>query len=542
MDPDRTSDRGTPGPSDEPGTKGGPDLPPPASGEPNGLFIGPVDDPNRYELLGDGIPGGQGLTWKARYRGDLSSPLPLAVKLLRPPQDAGPHWPSVRDRQRWRDHAVLLRHLRLDHVVRLDEVFLGAAPHPSGSPPPETTATTVTMAYLVMEWVEGPTLHTLLAGSRARADTISDRLGHVAQAGEALADLASMTRSGGNPSLHRDLKPANCIVHTGRGLVLIDVSTLRLIDDGFDFAGWHTPPYTAPEVLRAPHLPRTVAADVYSLGALAFFCLTGQDPPAADAPGSGASIERELRAVAEEAGAGDRLTSYVLAALAADPARRPADLRRWSRDLLQAVTPEGDGSHRWSWPRLATVVVTLALAGTASALALPVLLARTPAPTSSPSASAGSTAPASTTPATLTGNAVKAAGTITSPADRADVKHCSYFSGTAALRPGTTLILAMRNLDNGDPTKYIQFVFGYEKPAGLSTWRGAQFFGGPRTGMGQHYRVELMAVDLASARRVHDSGSEVDESLVKSGTSLAGVRVRRISGLGPNGCVGPPNG
>ncbi|MEV0388482.1 protein kinase [Nonomuraea sp. NPDC050643] len=552
-----------PPPGHEADTQGGPDLPPPASGararpdEPNGLFAGPPDAPDQYELLGDGMPGGQGITWKARYRGDLTSPLPLAVKLLHPPQDAGPGWPSARDRRRWRDHAVLLRHLRLDHVVRLDEVFLGAAPHPCDSPPPEATAVTVTMAYLVMEWVEGPTLHALLAGTRARGDTVRERLRHVAQAGEALAGLASVTRSGGNPSLHRDLKPANCIVHARRGLVLIDVSTLRLIDDGYDFTGWHTPPYTAPEVLAAPHLPRTVAADVYSLGALAFFCLTGQDPPAADAPGGAAYIERELRAVTEEAGVGEggHLATRILTALDVDASRRPADLRRWSRDMLKAATPAGAGAEQapdagsdsagppgWARPRRVAVAIgALALAGAAGTLLLPDLLTRTAGPaTSSPAP--GTATPMPSGPAATTGDAVKAAGTITSPANGAAVKHCSYFSGTAALRRGTTLILAMRNLDNGDPAKYIQFVYGFENPSRLATWRGAQYFGGPRTGIGQRYRVELVAVDLAAARRVHDSGSEVDEAFVKSGKALAGVRVRRVAGMGPNGCVGPPDG
>ncbi|MER5643711.1 protein kinase [Streptosporangium sp. NPDC002524] len=565
------SDRHDPPPGREADTRGGPDLPTSASGtdvtggararpavpadEPNGLFVGPADAPDRYELLGDGIPGGQGVTWKARYHGDLTSPLPLAVKLLHPPHDAGPDWPSSRDRQRWRDHAVLLRHLRLDHVVRLDEVFLGAAPHPYDSPPPEATAVTTTMAYLVMEWVEGATLQDLLAGDRARDDTVRDRLLHVVQAGEALAGLASMTRSGGNPSLHRDLKPSNCIVHARRGLVLIDVSTLRLVDDGYDFTGWHTPPYTAPEVLAAPHLPRTVAADVYSLGALAFFCLTGQDPPAADVPDGAAYIELELRAVAGEAGVGDRdrLTSHVLTALNVDASRRPADLRRWSRGLLEAAHPAAGGSEQAppagvggakerSRPRrLAAAIAALAVTGTASAL----LLSGFPARTTGPSASYAAPTTATPTPSGLaatTGDAADAAGTITSPTDRSAVKHCSYFTGTARLRPSTTLILAMQNLDNGDPAKYIQFVHGFERPGSLSTWRGAQFFGGPRTGVGQRYRVELMAVSLASARRVHASGSEVDEALVKSATSLASVRVRRIDGMGPNGCVGPPDG
>ncbi|MDA0633954.1 protein kinase [Nonomuraea sp. MCN248] len=550
---------------DEPVTRGAPVSPRPAStsgvrggvsdDEPNGLFVGPPEAPDRHELLGEGIAGGEGITWKARYQGELTSPLPLAIKLLSPPRDAGPGWPSAREQQRWRDHAVLLRHLKLDHVVRLDEVFLGAPPHPPGSVREGTGASPQTMAYLVMEWVEGPTLHALLAGDPARADTIRRRLAYVAQAGEALASLASVTRSGGNPSLHRDVKPTNCIVHPKRGLVLIDVSTMRLIDDGYDLAGWHTPAYTSPEVLAAPHLPRAVAADVYALGALAYFCLTGQDPPAPDAPGAPAHIEAEVAAVARACGVGDpgRLTSHILAALDGDPSRRPTDLRNWSRGLLEAGGGEPATGHSPSSARpprrLLYVIVAASLAVAGGGAFAPGLLervsgggdqSRTAPPSVTRSAGATSKDP---TPSHATGDAVKPVGTIDAPADGAKVKYCSYFSGTASLPPGATLILAKQNMVNGDPQKYVELVFNYEKTSTLTSWRGAQYFGGENEGgVGQVYRIELVAVSLERARHFHDVEMSIEEiqELVRSGTSLADVQVRRVASGKPNECPGPP--
>ncbi|MEV0167631.1 serine/threonine protein kinase [Nonomuraea fuscirosea] len=544
-----------------------PDGPAFAADQSNGLFVGPPEAPDRYELLGEGIPGGEGIIWKARYQGELTSPLPLAIKLLKRPPEARADWPSAHDQQRWRDQAVLLRHLKLDHVVRLDEVFVGAPPHPATSTTTEspTESPTESMAYLVMEWVEGPTLHASLAASPARPDTIRRRLDYVAQAGEALADLASMTRSGGNPSLHRDVKPGNCIVHAKRGLVLIDVSTLRLVDDGYDFVGWHTPAYTSPEVLAAPHLPRSVAADVYSLGALAFFCLTGQDPPVPDTPGAFARIERELEAAATAAGAGDvrRLTTHILAAMDHDASRRPSDLRSWSGDLLKAVDPAGAdpaiGDAHGAPPagrprppgrrrRLSVAIAAGSLAVAVGGVYLSDLLTgasggggqgQTPAP-----AAAGSTGPPPTltTPSRTSGDAAKAGGTISSPAEGAGVKYCSYFSGTASLPPGTTLILAKQNLVNGDPNKYVELVFGYEKPSELATWRGAQYFGGENEGgVGQNYRIDLLAVDLEGARRFHDTQMSIEDvqDLVKSGSVLASVKVRRVASASVNQCPGP---
>lgn len=155
----------------------------------------------------------------------------------------------------------------------------------------------------------------------SRAD-LHDWLSYLEQAAVALTDLSSVTRTAGNPSVHRDLKPGNCIVHPQRGLVLIDISTLRLIGDGFDPVGLHTPQHTAAEALAAVHQPRTPASDAFSLGALAVYCLTGRDPRGGDADRS--AVEQASRA----AGVADpvALTDHVLQMIEPDPARRPDDV------------------------------------------------------------------------------------------------------------------------------------------------------------------------------------------------------------------------
>ena len=72
-------------------------------------------------------------------------------------------------------------------MVRVHEVFFGPPPHDAGQaltdPPPA--------AYLVMEWVEGPTLSELCGGRPASKHTIQDRLRYVSEAAAALTDLAS---------------------------------------------------------------------------------------------------------------------------------------------------------------------------------------------------------------------------------------------------------------------------------------------------------------------------------------------------------------
>jgi hypothetical protein len=110
-------------------TVGGYVLPPQAH---TGRFAGPVDDPDRYELIGEGLVGGEGITWRARYHGGLTAPLPLAVKQLRPHKGTDGTRLSAADRQRWQDQAALLRHLRIEHVVGVHEVFVGPPPHEAG--------------------------------------------------------------------------------------------------------------------------------------------------------------------------------------------------------------------------------------------------------------------------------------------------------------------------------------------------------------------------------------------------------------------------
>ncbi|MEV0315497.1 serine/threonine protein kinase [Nonomuraea fuscirosea] len=532
--------------------KGEPSRSPVPPDVPNGWFVGSADGPDQYELLGEGMAGGEGITWKARYRGELASPLPLAVKLLRRPHNALPGWPPASELQRWRDYGVLLRHLKLDHVVRLDDAFRGAAPHPRGRA--DATGTD-TMVYLVMEWVEGPTLHARLAGTRADTSTLGERLGCVAQVAETLAGLLSTTRSGGNPSLHRDVKPGNCIIHAERGLVLIDVSTLRLIDDGYDDAGRHTPSYTAPEVLAAPHLPRAASADVYSLGALAFFCLTGDDPPPADSPGAAARIAATLRAVVEAAGVPhpDRLTAHVLTALDSDPARRPTDLRDWSDGLLEAAgSPEGGSSSdaadvrqenpRSPRRRLVFAITVPILLVVLIAILVPNILTRTSGAGSgheratSPATDRLSPAPTSPQRGETAAAPVRPTGHISSPPDRSNVKQCSYFSGTASLPPGITLALSKSDPGSENGPKYLEVVHDYEKLKGSTTWQGAQYFGTPEEGaVGKDFRVDLLAVPIESARRYANSGVNSDE-LVRSGTLLATVRVHRVAGELPHAC------
>jgi hypothetical protein len=146
------------------------------------------------------------------------------------------------------------------------------------------------------------------------------------------------------------------------------------------------------------------------------------------------------------------------------------------------------------------------------------------------------TARTTTTPPAAPKAQVVSTGAISSPAGGSRVKNCSYFTGTAKLADGRTLILASRNLSNGDPNRYVQQVFGWREPENLASWRGHQYFPGDN---GQRYEVELMSVDLDAVQTAYDGSDAEWDALAGQGTRLAAREVVREPGTVANDCEGP---
>jgi serine/threonine-protein kinase len=226
---------------------------------------------------------------------DLLLARTVAVKLLRP-EHAG-------------DEELLAR-------FRAEAVQAGAVSHPNiaqvfdfyEEPPSE-------LIYLVMEFVDGPSLARLLAdGSLDPAHTMDI----ISQAARGL-DAAHQAGV-----LHRDVKPGNLLVR-GDGLVkLSDFGIARSVGSapvtrtGF-LPG--TPAFMAPE--RATGTGATTASDVYSLGIVAYECLTGQLPFQGSAlEVAMAHVERELPPLPPTVPA--PVAALVADLTSKDPAARPS--------------------------------------------------------------------------------------------------------------------------------------------------------------------------------------------------------------------------
>jgi hypothetical protein len=205
---------------------------------------------NRYELQRLIAAGGMGQVWRAV---DVALHRPVAVKVLRSEYTGDPTFLA-----RFRaeaQHAASLSHPNIAAVFDYGEEIA-------------EDGTGETLAYLVMELVEGEPLSALLAreGALPTATTLS----LMRQTAFALAEAhhAGM--------VHRDVKPGNILVRPDGGLKITDFGiawsarSVALTRTGQVIG---TPQYLSPE--QAEGRPATPASDVYALGLIGYECLTG---------------------------------------------------------------------------------------------------------------------------------------------------------------------------------------------------------------------------------------------------------------------------
>lgn len=191
---------------------------------------------------------------------------------------------------------------------------------------------------LWMEYVDGRTLLQLVVEDGRR---FSPR--EVATIGETLCAAVAAVHDAG--LLHRDIKAQNVMMsHAGR-VVLMDFGSGGDRDGRpGDLAG--TPLYLAPEVLSGASAA-SVQSDIYSLGVLLFFLLTGRYPVVGtDLAALRRAHERQERTTLHDAGLRipRRLLRSVERAIAASPAARHDSVHALREEL--AAIGRGPGITR----------------------------------------------------------------------------------------------------------------------------------------------------------------------------------------------------
>jgi serine/threonine-protein kinase len=208
------------------------------------------------ELLGE---GGMGQVYRATHR---LLARPAAIKLIRPEAmsaEAGESVPTAT--RRFRREAQVAASLRSPHTVELYDFGI----------------TEDRTYYFVMELLDGMDLEHLV---REFGPLPADRVLHIL-----FQVCASLSEAHSRGLVHRDIKPAN--IHLGRlGLEhdFVKVLDFGLVKSASATTGEHsltgvgltpgTPAYMAPEAALGEDVDGR--ADLYSLGCVAYYLLTGK--------------------------------------------------------------------------------------------------------------------------------------------------------------------------------------------------------------------------------------------------------------------------
>ncbi|WP_455137297.1 serine/threonine-protein kinase [Thermophilibacter sp.] len=180
---------------------------------------------------------------------------------------------------------------------------------------------------VVMEHVPGETLDAVVG----RAAGAGERLELTARVFPDLCDAVSELHERlGAPIVHRDLKPSNVMVSEG-GVTLIDLGIARTWREGAEQDTTHfgTRSYAPPEQFGFGQT--SVQSDVYALGMVLLFCLTGRGPSARDREGGFA-----------DAGLPEALRVVVVRATELDPAQRYATARELRDAFAAALGTDGE--------------------------------------------------------------------------------------------------------------------------------------------------------------------------------------------------------
>src|SRR5437899_5458447 len=163
-------------------------------------------------------------------------------------------------------HETLVRFRReAEAVASLD--------HPNILPIHEISESEEGLPFFSMKYAEGGSLRAAAPALRTKARECVRLMAKVARA---------IAYAHGKGVLHRDLQPGNILLDGNGEPMVSDFGLAKWLDVHSDLTRtletlW-TPGYIAPEQTECPADKLTCAADIYSLGAILFYLLTGRPP------------------------------------------------------------------------------------------------------------------------------------------------------------------------------------------------------------------------------------------------------------------------
>ena len=263
-----------------------------------------------HERLG---AGGFGVVYRAEQPGIGRA---VAIKIILPQYANLPEF--IR---RFEAEAQIIARLEHPHIVPLHDFWR----EPGG-------------AYLVMRYVPGGTLHTLLQRGPLALHTCAGLLDQVGAA------LAAAHRAG---VVHRDLKPSNILLDNDGNAYLADfgiaknLGAAELADRTQPGAILGSPAYLSPEQVKDE--PITPRSDIYSLGIMLYELLTSAKPFQASTPGEliQKQISEPLPALrTHRSDLPEALDTIIQHATAKSPADRYPDVLSLVADFRQATNDQ----------------------------------------------------------------------------------------------------------------------------------------------------------------------------------------------------------
>jgi WD40 repeat protein len=303
-----------------------------------------------YELIEEIARGGMGVVYKARQ---VSLDRLVAVKMLLFGALASKDFI-----QRFRVEASAAASLRHPHIVAVHEVGVHQDQH-----------------YLVMDYIAGPTLAQLCGGQPVAPKRAAAYVRTIAQAIQFAHE---------HGVLHRDLKPSNVLVDHEDQPHITDFGMAKRqdLDSSLTLTGQllGTPGYMAPELAGGQRGKVGRPTDVYSLGAILFYLLTGRPPFVAETIADTIQmvLEREpLTPGALVVGIPKDLETICLKCLRKEPEKRYGTAQELADELERFLNNEPIRARRttrveklWRWCRRHPAVATLAAATSILALAV----------------------------------------------------------------------------------------------------------------------------------------------------------------------------
>ena len=294
-----------------------------------------------YEVQGEIARGGMGVVYRARQ---ISLNRTVALKLILAGQFAG-----AEEVKRFQAEAEASAKLDHPNIVPIYEVGQFDGRH-----------------FFSMKLIEG----------RSLAERSREALRPAPDSARLMCKVAQAIHYAHQRGvLHRDLKPANILVDAQGEPQVMDFGLARrigvesrLTQTGAVFG---TPAYMPPEQADDPR-QLTVAADIYSLGAILYDLLSGRPPFEAPTPVETVMLVRDkepasLRSLRPEI-ARD-LETICLKCLQKEPARRYAsaqalaeDLERYLKGEPILARPVSPAERAWRWARRRPVVAVLTAA------------------------------------------------------------------------------------------------------------------------------------------------------------------------------------